>query len=124
MKETCRKETLSFGAEIELKVTQVGGDIHLLLTGGGRPHIGCTVMSVPRPSLTGDGSNGCTSSVINALGHKDEEICRLISEKVCRRSGCLVVCSGGFHVDGISAEQIKEVVDTVGRMILPVEATV
>ena len=98
---------LSFG-RADITVTHIGEDIHILFSGGDRPHIGCTVMALPRPSLSGDGSTSVTSSVLNLTGHKDETVCRLLAEEFCRRTGRTVVCTGGFHVDGICPEQIEE----------------
>lgn len=103
---------LSFGS-MWIRIERIGEDIHLLFGGGERPHIGCTVMAVPRPSLTGDGSVSVTSSVINLTGHKDEAVCRLLAEKYCRKEGCIVVCTGGFHVDGITPEQIMELMEAI-----------
>ncbi|MBQ1399786.1 MAG: hypothetical protein IIY83_04635, partial [Lachnospiraceae bacterium] len=54
-----------------------------------------------------------TSSVINVTGHKDEAVCRYLAEEVCRATGRTVVCTGGFHVDGITPEQIAEVTEAV-----------
>lgn len=85
------------------------GSCHILVYGGQSPHIGCTVLAEPRPSLTGDGSVSATASVLNVCGHKDEAICRLLAETVARRTGRVTVCAGGFHLDGITPEQIKEV---------------
>lgn len=96
-----------------IRITPVGRDIHILFGGGDRPHIGCTVMAVPRSSLTGDGSVSVTFSVINVTGHKDEAVCRMLAEEFCRRYNCTAVCTGGFHVDGITAEQIAELMEAV-----------
>ena len=103
---------LSFSTA-SLTVTRLGEDVSLLFSGGELPHVGCTVLAVPRPSLTGDGSVSATSSVINVTGHKDEAVCRYLAEKVCRETGRTVVCTGGFHVDGITPEQIAEVLEAV-----------
>ena len=89
---------LSF-AEISIEIERVGGDILILIRGGDKPHIGSVVLAVPRPSLTGENFS-CTSSVLNVVGHKDETICRAVT-----------VCTGGFHVDNLTAAQIQEVVD-------------
>lgn len=113
------RSQLSFGTFLEVRKSRVGDDIHLLLIGGTAPHIGCVVMSTPRPSLTGDGTVSATSSVINAVGHKDEVICRLLSEAVCRAHNCLTVCVGGFHADHLSAEQIREVQRVVKEELIP-----
>ena len=73
----------------------LGEDILACIQGGDKPHIGCTVQAVPRPNLT---------------GHKDEVLCRRLAEKLCRETGRVVVCTGGFHIDNMKPEQIDEVV--------------
>lgn len=114
MERTVTK-SLSFG-KLVLKITNVGEDLHLLLTGGEKPHLGCTVLAVPRPSLTGSGDTGVTSSVLNLTGHKDEIICRYLAEETARRRNAVTVCTGGFHVDNITKEQIDEVLLAVKDM--------
>ena len=66
--------------------------------------------------LSGDGSVSATSSVLNFPGHKDEVICRWMAEKVSGELNRRVICTGGFHKDGISAEEIREVQESVGRL--------
>ncbi len=107
-----RREKLSF-AELEIGVRRIGDDIAVWVSGGDRPHIGCVVQAVPRPSLTGDGSRSATSSVLNLTGHKDEFLCRELAETICAATGRVTVCTGGFHCDGMTKEKIEEVVDAV-----------
>lgn len=95
--------------KLYVRVNHLGKDYHLTLWGGEKPHIGCTVLSVPRPSLTGKGDISVTSSVLNVIGHKDEEICRCLAEQVARKKNAVTVCTGGFHMDGITDSQIDEV---------------
>lgn len=97
---------LSF-SRITVRVFSVGEDCLIVLEGGDSPHIGGCVLAVPRPSLTGEGIS-CTSSVINVSGHKDEQLLRLLAEKKCKTSGQVVVCTGGFHKDNITKDQIRE----------------
>lgn len=106
---------LSF-SQIEIQATRVGCDIQLLLRGGSSPHIGCMVLAIPRPSLTGDGSRRATASVINVTGHKDEALCRYLAEKVAAAADAVTVCTGGFHIDGMTPEQIQEVQAAVKHM--------
>ncbi|MCC8151895.1 MAG: hypothetical protein LIO96_10700 [Lachnospiraceae bacterium] len=113
------RKSLSSGADIEVRMERVGKDMHLLLTGGTDPHIGCVVMSVPRLSLSGDRTASATSSVINVIGHKDEEICRVLAEAVCRAYQCLVVCVGGFHEDHLQEDQITEIKRVVAEELIP-----
>lgn len=105
------EKQMSFG-KICVTTETLGEDWVLTISGGEKPHIGCSVLAVPRPSLTGDGSMSCTSSVLNVTGHKDEVICRLMAEEVCKKKGAVTLCCGGIHMDGITQEQILEVVNT------------
>ena len=95
--------------DIEAGAAKIGEDILLYIQGGDKPHIGCTVVAVPRPSLSGNGERSVTSSVLNLTGHKDESICRSLAEKVCQATGKTVVCTGGFHLENITTQQIKKV---------------
>ena len=94
--------------QLRLEATRLGEDWHLLLYGGERPHLGCCVLAVPRPSLTGDGSVSATASVLNVTGHKDEALCRLVAQEVAARTGAVAVCTGGVHLDGITEGQIGQ----------------
>ena len=111
------------GSILKVSAGKIGSDIFICLEGGSAPHIGCVVQAVPRASLTGDGSNSTTSSVLNLTGHKDELLCRKLAEMVCSRTGCVTVCTGGFHLDGIRKGQIQEVmrvVDDIGEeLVIP-----
>lgn len=109
------KKALSF-AKLEIKVMQLGKDYNIQIEGGEVPHIGCTVLAVPRPSLKNDGTVSVTASVINVTGHKDEVICRYLAEEVSRRKAAVVVCTGGFHMDGLRETQISEIVAAVKEM--------
>lgn len=98
---------LSF-SRIILRIRRVGNDILADVSGGNAPHIGCIAVAQPRPSLSGDGTTSATSSVVNIVGHKDEALARDIAETLCRAFSCTVVCTGGFHVDGIASAHIEE----------------
>ena len=104
------KKELSFACLI-VDIKQIGEDFCIILQGGNRPHIGSTVLSVPRPSLTGNGEVSVTSSVLNITGHKDEKICRYLAEQTAKYKNAVVTCTGGFHVDNITGEQLQEVQD-------------
>lgn len=99
---------------LTVQVISQGQDFHILLGGGDRPHIGCTVLAVPRPSLQSDKKEmSSTASVINVTGHKDEQLCRYLAEKVAAGTQAVTVCTGGFHVDNITEAQIAEVIQAV-----------
>lgn len=106
------KKNLTF-TDICVEIRRLGSDYHILVSGGERPHIGCTVLAVPRLSLDGSGNMSSTASVLNVTGHKDEEVCRYLAEKVSAGKQSTVVCTGGIHMDGITKEQIAEIVETM-----------
>lgn len=109
------EKELSF-SKISMYVLKAGDDYNVTILGGDKPHIGSSVLAVPRLSLTGDGSVSATSSVMNMIGHKDEQICRYVAETICARKNAVVLCSGGFHVDDISKDGIGEVLDAVKEL--------
>ena len=96
------------GSALQVSAAKIGEDILLCVSGGTKPHIGCVVQAVPRLSLSGDGTQSATASVLNLTGHKDEFLCRKLAEIVCSRLGVTVVCTGGFHLDGMTDGQIRE----------------
>lgn len=102
------KELLFDNLTLCCEVISMGRDVTIAVYGGDTPHIGSIVLSVPRPSLTGDGIS-VTSSVLNGIGHKDEEIARLFAETVARQYNCTVCCSCGIHIDNITPAQIQVV---------------
>lgn len=106
------KKNLTF-TDICVEIHRLGSDYHILVSGGERPHIGCTVLALPRPSLDGSGRISSTASVLNVTGHKDEEVCRYLAETVSAGKNSIVVCTGGIHMDGITKEQIAEIVETM-----------
>ncbi len=101
---------LSF-AEIEFEIQPVGEDILIVIRGGDKPHIGTAVLAVPRLSLADSKKISCTTSVLNVIGHKDEQICRLVAENFCKKFNATVVCTGGFHVDNLDKKKIAEVIN-------------
>lgn len=106
------KKNLMF-TDICVEIRRLGSDYHILVSGGERPHIGCTVLALPRPSLDGSDKMSSTALVLNVMGHKDEEVCRYLAEKVSAGKKATVVCTGGIHMDGITKEQIAEIMETM-----------
>jgi len=114
-----REHILTLGfATVHVRMTRIGNDRLITVEGGTKPHIGCVVMAVPRPSLTGAGTVSCTSSVLNVTGHKDEYLCRALAEKAAVRYSCTAVCCGGVHLDHITEDQIRQLTQAVEQIEL------
>lgn len=116
MEWTVVKKISTSNFQLEAGGTKIGEDILLYVKGGEKPHIGCTVMAVPRPSLLENGQTSATSSVLNLTGHKDEGLCRTLAERVCCACEKTVVCTGGFHMNKITLQQIQEVEAAVRKL--------
>ena len=54
--------------------------VTICILGGDKPHIGTVALANPRPSLKNSNITSSTSSVLNLIGHKDDEIARPVSE--------------------------------------------
>ena len=67
------------------------------------------------------GERSVTSSVMNLTGHKDESICRMLAEDVCRTCGKTVVCTGGVHLENITVRQMNRlwlIADQLEKLLL------
>lgn len=116
IEEKVIEKELSF-AKLTVKISRIGEDYEITIQGGEKPHIGCVVLAVPRPSLEENGKRSSTSSVLNVTGHKDEVLCRYLAEQAAAKENAVTVCCGGFHMDHITKEQIKEVKQAVKEIV-------
>ncbi|HAD19653.1 MAG TPA: hypothetical protein DCF42_04570 [Lachnospiraceae bacterium] len=96
------------GISITCQAVFAGDDLNLTIYGGERPHIGCVVLSIPRPSLTGTGT-GVTSSVLNLPGHKEESVARMFAEYAAKKYGRTTCCTCGIHMDQATKGQLKTI---------------
>lgn len=81
------------------------------ILGGEKPHIGSLVLGIPRPSLKSPTETSVTSSVINIVGHKDDEIARPVAEKFARELQQVTAVIAGVHVDNASEDDITRLMD-------------
>ncbi|MFT8350200.1 hypothetical protein [Clostridium saccharoperbutylacetonicum] len=75
----------------------------IVIFGGDVPHIG----AVARKSLTGDGSNSASASVICITGHKEDEIARNIVLEFNSEFICNITVSAGVHIDNAKKKDIE-----------------
>ncbi len=98
----------------------IGPDIMVMLWGGDCPHIGSIAVSVPY-QRAGDDKNRATTSVFNFTGHRDDELAKMISEKITASFNIKAVVTAGVHLNNISTEDIDEIsnnTDNVCSMLL------
>lgn len=113
-----RDITVEFGRiRLKVKSIKVGDDLCVIVSGGDSPHIGCVTFSTPRPSLSNDNEISSTTSVINRIGHKDDEVAKYISEQLSSRLNKHVAVICGIHIDNITEEEIKALMDNLNDII-------
>ncbi len=93
--------------KVYLHMLFCGKDASVCIYGGDTPHIGAVAVAVPRKSLTGDGSNSASASVICITGHKEDELARSIALKLSSVWQCNVTVSAGVHIDEAKKEDIE-----------------
>ena len=99
------------GIRIRVSGEWAGEDLSLSVSGGDRPHIGCTALAVPdRPGGKPEGGHAAVS-VITEPGHRDDALAVPLAGKLARALGCRVSVNCGVHADGIAPEQIRQVLD-------------
>lgn len=94
--------------KVSLYLIDTGEGIQALLTGGEKPHIGGSVLSVPRPSLTGQGWS-VDLYITPVPNHKDVEVARPLAEKLGIALRKPVAVSAGIHSEQLTPEELKEI---------------
>ncbi|QGU96127.1 hypothetical protein GOM49_14405 [Clostridium bovifaecis] len=102
--------------KINAKAFLVGEDLCVIISGGDSPHIGCVTLSVPRPSLLDKNRISATTSILNLIGHKDDEAAKYVSQTLSSRLNKNVVVICGIHVDNITAVEIDVTIDLLKEL--------
>ena len=87
-------------------LTLTAGGAVLQLYGGTFEHVGSVTVTIPRPSQMNKNRMSVTSSVINLLSHKEEQVGRPAAEKLAVALDLPVVCVAGIHVDGATDDEL------------------
>lgn len=117
--------TIEFGRiKLNVKSIEIGDDLCVIISGGDSPHIGCVTLSTPRPSLSNKNVISSTTSVLNRISHKDDEVARYVSEELSSKLNKHVAVICGIHVDNITEAEIKELMGSLNDIISSIYATI
>lgn len=105
------------GFHVELKADFIGDDLLVCCFGGDKPHIGAVAVAHPRPSLNDPRELSASANIICISGHREDELARSASLKLCRDLGCTVTVVAGMHWNDIDKEGISQVVANVEKLI-------
>lgn len=130
---------------IQMDITPVGNDIHILLTGGDKHRIGCTAFSVPKSSANSDETPAdlapsesqdktaaeiltdtsvveehpiqCDTTVIKSDDNADASFCAYVAENIAKQTGQRTLCTGGVYVDNPDEHQLEKLYENIDEMI-------
>jgi len=102
--------------KINLKAILIGEDLCVIISGGDSPHIGCVTLSMPRPSLADSNIISATTSVLNLIGHKDDEAAKYVSHMLSSELNKNVVVTCGIHLDNITKEEINITIELLKEL--------
>lgn len=97
--------------QLLLKGESVGKDMFFVLSGG-REHIGAAAMGVYDTE-----SHRASASVISVPGHREDEIALRGARKVSSVTQSTIVFMVGIHVDNITPDEIRAIVQASEAMI-------
>lgn len=100
---------------IQMDITPVGDDLHVLLTCGGENRLGCTAFSTPVPDTD---PVECETSIITDVDNPEDLFCPYIAESLCKKTGQRVLCTGGIFVENPDEHQIDKLYENVDEMIM------
>lgn len=106
MKQLERKRAL-FGADITAQVTLLDEGIHVLLTGGGRSHVGAVALA----------ENGRLTGGVNYPGHKEGQVAERWAAVLSGAWHVPVTVACGIHYDNATRGQIDAVLRTCEALL-------
>jgi len=92
--------------KIELRSISLGPDYQILISGG-QAHVGASAVAVCYDRKQAK----VNVSQIAVYGHKEDELARLMAEKLCRATGSTVAVTAGIHFDGLNSSEIKQILE-------------
>jgi hypothetical protein len=121
-----RFDLASEGERYQLHATAmlIGEDLLVAIWGGTQPHIGAVAVALPRPSIADPQITSSTSSVFTLLGHKEDEVVKMVSERLSARLEKNVVVTAGIHWDHLPEEAIQEIVQNCRELADEIQAKI
>ena len=95
------------GKPIDIKISDTGSGINVLIAGGDSAHIGAVSIALPGQPVT----------THEFPGHRDSAVSERWASVLCGRLGVPVVACCGIHYDGITKDQISIVLSELDSLL-------
>lgn len=102
---------------IQMEVTPVGDDLHILLIGGDHPFLGCTAYAEPASEPEDPDVPSCDISIITNLENPESTFCIYVADRICKATGKKVLCTGGIYVENPSEQEMGKLYENVDDLI-------
>ncbi len=115
-----KKVTFSEGDkpyQVRIEAIEIGSDLLVAVYGGEKPHVGAIAVSIPRPSLANAEKCSASVSVFTLTGHKEDDLAKMMAEKLAAALNRVTVLTAGIHVDNITPEGIKIIEENTGMIL-------
>jgi hypothetical protein len=110
--------------QIHATTMLIGDDLLVAIWGGTKPHIGAVAVALPRPSIADPQITSSTSSIFTLLGHKEDEVVKMVSERLSAQLAKNVVVTAGIHWDNLTEEAIEEIVHNCRKLADEIHARI
>lgn len=100
--------------QLKRQMYQMGNDLVICIQNE-NGHIGCVVTGEPYYK---DNQLHITYNTWNRLSHKDDCVAKLYVEKAVQKYQCVVSCVCGIHLDQITNDEIKAIMDWVKQDLI------
>lgn len=102
--------------KIQMEITQVGEDLHVLLTGSPYNCLDCTAYSAPIP---GSDPIDCETALLSCVEDPDATMVPYVSNALCKATGKTVVCSGGLYLgEDLDEADIDKLYENIDEIIM------
>ena len=95
--------------KVDYKIEEIGDDLQITITGG--------IIHIGGIGLV---SNG-TYDILSVLNHKEYEIIQPLADKLTKFHDTTILITAGIHVDDITLDEIKEIMDNNNIAICKIE---
>ena len=99
---------------LQMDVTPVGEDLHVLLTSDNIPYIGCTALSTP---IAESDPPACSTQTIESCPDASGLFITYVADRLCRLTGKRVLCTGGVFVDEPDEHQTEKLYENIDDLI-------
>ena len=103
--------------QIQAEVVFIGEDLVAMVSGGEKPHVGAVAIGIPRSSLANPETVSATASVFAMLGHKEDDLARIMARELAAALKRNVVVTVGIHIDQLSPEGIGSIEESCRNIL-------